>query len=213
MALREKGYSYRQIAKELDCSLFKVSQLISDVEQPESRLKKLVEIDGRIKNLNSNLNSLADSVADINRKMPNIQHVESILEHFSKAEECIKKEEEAIKTRGSYYKAVQEINTIYKYIDRINALINWFQLDIEFIEEIAKLKVSGEFKCANMDEGGDCKKIKIERYNVKNDISKGKYTITNMQSFPIFCLGCPAYERKLIDNTEVTDKNSQSSTT
>ena len=72
MALRHKGYSYREIAKELGCSLFKVSDLISAVEQPESRLKKFAEIDERIKDLNSNLNVVSSWVADINRRMPDI---------------------------------------------------------------------------------------------------------------------------------------------
>jgi len=39
MALRDKGCSYREIAQRLGCSLFKISELISDVEQPERRLK------------------------------------------------------------------------------------------------------------------------------------------------------------------------------
>jgi orotate phosphoribosyltransferase-like protein len=40
LELRAKGLSYREIARELGCSVFKVHQLISPYESPRSRISR-----------------------------------------------------------------------------------------------------------------------------------------------------------------------------
>ena len=211
MALRHKGYSYREIAKELGCSLFKVSQLISDVEQPQSRLKKLAEIDGRIKDLNSNLNVVSSWVADINRRMPDVQHVEKLIERVSKIEEYVKKEEEAIKDRGSYYRTVQDFKDLSKQVKDLNK-------DVKLIWDLAALNKSGEYQCLNFGEDGYCKVIRYrENYKELDLRPKESMGITfyhpNVQRHTLICQGCPEYKREQIDDMEDTDKDSQSSAT
>jgi transposase-like protein len=58
LELRSKGLSYREIARELGCSVFKVHQLIAPYESPKSRVKQVVELAGRIGELSRRLREL-----------------------------------------------------------------------------------------------------------------------------------------------------------
>jgi hypothetical protein len=50
--------SYRGIASELGCSVFKVYQLISPYESPRSRIRQVVELAGRVEELSRRLRDL-----------------------------------------------------------------------------------------------------------------------------------------------------------
>jgi predicted transcriptional regulator len=58
LELRSKGLSYREIARELGCSVFKVYQLISHYESPRSRIRQVHELAGRVEELNEKLRDL-----------------------------------------------------------------------------------------------------------------------------------------------------------
>jgi predicted transcriptional regulator len=58
LELRSKGLSYREIARELGCSVFKVHQLISPYESPRSRIKQIHELATRVEELSSKLREL-----------------------------------------------------------------------------------------------------------------------------------------------------------
>jgi len=58
LELRSKGLSYREIARELGCSVFKVHQLISHYESPRSRIKQVVELAGKVEELSRRLRDL-----------------------------------------------------------------------------------------------------------------------------------------------------------
>jgi hypothetical protein len=47
--------SYRGIARELGCSVFKVHQLISSYESPRSRVRQVVELAGRVEELSGKI--------------------------------------------------------------------------------------------------------------------------------------------------------------
>jgi hypothetical protein len=55
LELRSKGLSYREIARELGCSVFKVYQLISPYESPRSRIKQIHELATRVEELSRKL--------------------------------------------------------------------------------------------------------------------------------------------------------------
>jgi hypothetical protein len=55
LELRAKGLSYREIARELSCNVFKVYQLISPYESPRSRIRQTVELSNRVKELSGRL--------------------------------------------------------------------------------------------------------------------------------------------------------------
>ena len=58
LELRSKGLSYREIARELGCSVFKVYQLISPYESPRSRIRQVQELATRVEGLDSKLREL-----------------------------------------------------------------------------------------------------------------------------------------------------------
>ena len=58
LELRSRGLSYREIARELGCSVFKVHQLISSYESPRSRIKQVQELTTRVEELNRKLRDL-----------------------------------------------------------------------------------------------------------------------------------------------------------
>jgi transposase-like protein len=58
LELRSRGLSYREIARELGCSVFKVHQLISPHESPRSRIKQVVELATRVEELDRKLRDL-----------------------------------------------------------------------------------------------------------------------------------------------------------
>jgi len=58
LELRARGLSYREIARELGCSVFKVHQLISPYESPRSRIRQVVELATRVEELNRKIRDL-----------------------------------------------------------------------------------------------------------------------------------------------------------
>jgi predicted transcriptional regulator len=58
LELRAKGLSYREIAGELGCSVFKVHQLISPYESPRSRIRQVHELAIRVEELNRKIRDL-----------------------------------------------------------------------------------------------------------------------------------------------------------
>jgi predicted transcriptional regulator len=58
LELRSRGLSYREIARELGCSVFKVYQLISPYESPKSRIKQIHELTTRVEELSRKLREL-----------------------------------------------------------------------------------------------------------------------------------------------------------
>ena len=58
LELRAKGLSYREIARELGCSVFKVYQLISPYESPRSRIRQVHQLATRVEELSKRLREL-----------------------------------------------------------------------------------------------------------------------------------------------------------
>ena len=58
LKLRSRGLSYREIARELGCSVFKAYQLIAPYESPRSRIKQVHEFAGRVEELSGKLRDL-----------------------------------------------------------------------------------------------------------------------------------------------------------
>jgi predicted transcriptional regulator len=58
LELRSRGLSYREIARELGCSVFKVYQLISHYESPRSRVRQVHELATRVEELSRKIRDL-----------------------------------------------------------------------------------------------------------------------------------------------------------
>ncbi len=62
LELRARGLSYREIARELGCSVFKVHQLIAPYESPRSRIRQVHELATRVEELSRKLRDLEVSI-------------------------------------------------------------------------------------------------------------------------------------------------------
>ena len=51
LELRKRGYSYREIAKELGCSVYKVHELLAPIESSKSRLTQIAELTSKVDEL------------------------------------------------------------------------------------------------------------------------------------------------------------------
>jgi len=58
LELRRMGYSFRQIAKELGCSVYKAYDLISRYEKPSHRLKQAIELADKVEKISSEVETL-----------------------------------------------------------------------------------------------------------------------------------------------------------
>jgi orotate phosphoribosyltransferase-like protein len=65
LELRSRGLSYREIARELGCSVFKAHQLISHYESPRSRIREVQVLATRVEELSSKLRDLEVQVSRI----------------------------------------------------------------------------------------------------------------------------------------------------
>jgi len=61
LELRRQGHSYREIARALGCSVYKVHELLAPLENPRSRLKQVAELAGKVEELERRVGEL-DSV-------------------------------------------------------------------------------------------------------------------------------------------------------
>jgi len=81
LELRMKGFSYREIARELGCSVFKVYQVLRGVsKEPMVELEKRVEeLSGRLSELVGELNSKTSEIEVFNKRLSSIEEVMQLL--------------------------------------------------------------------------------------------------------------------------------------
>jgi hypothetical protein len=81
LELRSKGLSYREIARELGRSVFKVYQLISPYESPRSRIKQVYELVTRVEELDRRLRDLESLASRLEATVkPSAFNIEADLE-------------------------------------------------------------------------------------------------------------------------------------
>jgi predicted transcriptional regulator len=81
LELRSKGLSYREIARELGCSVFKVYQIISPYESPRSRIKQVLELATRVEELDRKLRELESLASRLESTVkPPVFNIEADLE-------------------------------------------------------------------------------------------------------------------------------------
>jgi transposase len=173
--LRRKGYSYRQIAKELGCSVYKVHELISPYESPSSRLKQVAELANKIDELNAKIRILDE-------KMLTLKSLDDLNVKLSKVEEI-----EATK------------NEIVKKIADLNKRFEELSEAIEWIRRSVGLRVGDDGKGYEwLDKDGYCTgwywTNRVRGWSMKPDTVNGKtgYRL-NVKKHPLICTACPKY--------------------
>jgi predicted transcriptional regulator len=78
LELRSKGLSYREIARELGCSVFKVHQLISPYESPRSRIRQVLELARMVDELGRRVDELNAKLGELERRLSQLKPLEDI---------------------------------------------------------------------------------------------------------------------------------------
>lgn len=89
LELRSQGYSYREIAKRLGCSVYKVHSLISDYESPKSRLKQAIELANKLEEISSRISTINTQISRLESSLSNIKQLESLTREVSEIREIL----------------------------------------------------------------------------------------------------------------------------
>jgi len=90
LELRRKGMSYREIARQIGCSIFTVSKIISPLENPQSRLKKVAELAAKVE-------EISKKVEILDSKLQNFKFLEEIGKRLSIIEKKVFELEKELK--------------------------------------------------------------------------------------------------------------------
>jgi predicted transcriptional regulator len=173
--LRRKGYSYRQMARELGCSVYKVHELIPPYESPSSRLKQVAELTNKIDELNAKIRILDE-------KTSTLKSLDDFNVKLSKVEEI-----EAMKNE-----IVKKITDLNKRVEELSEAIDW-------IRGSARLRLrDDEDGCKWLDKDGYCIlwywSDRVRGWDMKPDTVNGKTVYKlNVKKHPLICAACPSY--------------------
>jgi len=176
MRLRRLGYSYREIARGLGCSVYKVHELISEQESPGSRLKQAAELAARLDELSSRVEVIGSRIESLESSVSSLRTLEDLTNELS----IIRKEVEDLK------------NSFSRRIDRIAQSIDLISLSAE--ERVR----DGRKGCRWLSRDGYCTKYwfsKVGGLSMKRDTVGDKIVYRlNVKKHPLICTACPSYE-------------------
>ena len=166
LELRRQGLSYREIAKRLGCSVYKVYELISEYESPSSRIKQSIELAGKLDELASKINTLETQISKIQSSLSNVKMLEDLTSEVSRLREKVEELADSIEwIQRSVNRRLREDHHGCKWIDKSGycTLWHWYE------------KVGGW----NMRPGTVGDRIVY---------------ILNVKKHPLICTACPSYE-------------------
>ena len=174
LELRAKGLSYREIARELGCSVFKVYQLISPYESPRSRIKQVHELARMVDELGRRVSELSVKLGELEHRLSQLKPLEDI----SKA---------VYDLRGD--------------VDDLSTRILELEDAMDLIRESASRRLRGRSECIHIDRNGYCTMWrwigKVEGWDMRGDVSGGrKIYYLNVRKHPLVCTSCPTYKPK-----------------
>lgn len=78
LALRKRGLSYRQIAKRVGCSTYKVHEILSPLENPSFRLKQAAELAEQVGKLTVEAEALKESVTALKKRVSELNILDDL---------------------------------------------------------------------------------------------------------------------------------------
>jgi transposase len=187
LELRRKGKSYREIAREIGCSVFTVSKVLSPFENPQSRLKQATELAVRVEELSKSIDELAEKLEGCRSRLEGLKPVEELRSWLSRIEEGLSKVESSIKELRA------EVKGVASHVDSLDDKVGW-------IERSAALRLRDDlFGCKYTDEDGYCMRwhwqSRVEGWDMRRDlvIDRVVYRL-NVKKHPLICTACPSYE-------------------
>jgi len=165
LELRKRGKSYREIAKEIGCSTFMVSKILSPFENPSSRLKQAAELAEKVERVSRNLE-------EIEKRLEKLK-AEDLMERFLKIEKSVKEMKESLSS--------------------ISEKVMWIEMSAERRvrdDSIGCIWLSKEGYCTKWYSHK-----RQEGLEMKADKIKGKTVWRlKAKKHPLICASCPSYE-------------------
>jgi predicted transcriptional regulator len=174
LELRAKGLSYREIARELGCSVFKVYQLISPYESPRSRIKQVLELARMVDELGRRVSELSVKLGELEHRLSQLKP----LEDMSKAVYALRGDVDSLSTR----------------ILELEDAMDWIRRSVS-------RRLRGRSECIHIDRNGYCTAWswmgKVEGWDMREDVRGGrKIYYLNVRKHPLVCTSCPTYKPK-----------------
>jgi len=174
LKLRRQGLSYREIAKRLGCSVYKVHELISEHESPRSRLKQAIELADKLDTLASKLKELEEHVSKLQSFLSNVKALEGLASEVSKLRE--------------------EVEGLNRRLEELEDSIGWIRRSVKMV----RLR-DGRTGCKWLDGDGYCTSLhwdeKIKDWSMRPDTKEGRTVYRlNVKRHPLICTACPLYE-------------------
>jgi predicted transcriptional regulator len=171
LELRGRGLSYREIAKELGCSVYKVHELLSPIESPKSRIKQVIELSKKVE-------ELGRAVADFESKF---NELKSVLSEVRPSLELVKEFSE-IKRRLS---SLEEELRVVEEFARVR--VEDEDLRCYWVDEGGGVCLL--YYCSEGEPG--CEKV-VEKVDGEEMI----FYFPNVRKHPLICVACPFYKPK-----------------
>ncbi len=214
LELRKRGYSYREIAKELGCSVYKVHELLAPIESPKSRLKQIAEIANKIDELTNKLNQVSLGVDEVSKKL---KELEAQLSKYEKIDLILKELDKLKKGEANIKQRLKELSEdltaeadfrkdlIAKYDELAKELKNVSQELTSLKNDMRLIRSSTSRRIKNKP----CIYIKedycihwswnerVEGWDMKPELHENKtiYRL-NVRKHPLICVACPTYTPK-----------------
>jgi len=172
LKLRREGLSYREIAKRLGCSVYKVHELISEHESPSSRLRQVAELADKLDALASRLSELEAQISRPQSFLSNVEMLEGLADDVSRLR--------------------KEVEILNRKLEVLVDNIGWIQ------GSVAMRLRDDQYGCKWLDGDGYCTcwswDEKIEGWNMRPYIVEGRTVyVLNVKKHPLICTACPSY--------------------
>jgi len=195
LELRKRGYSYREIAKELGCSVYKVHEVLAPIENPRSRLRQVAELATRVDELKTRVDELAGRINELFEKL---SLVEARLSRYGQLDDLVKGFE---KLREDVAAVRRELDAKYGVVSGalvdLGSEISRLLSDVELIRASASMRTR-HHPCSYMDAEGYCTALywreRIEGLDMKQELYEGRpIYLLNVKKHPLLCCACPLY--------------------
>ncbi len=172
LKLRSRGLSYREIARELGCSVFKVYQLIAPYESPRSRIRQVLELARMVDELGRRVGELSAKLGELEHRLSQLKS----LEDMSKA-----------------------VYDLRGYVDSLSTRILELEDAMDLIRESVSRRLRGRSECIHIDRNGYCTMWrwmgKVEGWDMREGVSGGRKVYhLNVRKHPLVCTSCPTYK-------------------
>lgn len=165
--LRRQGYSYRQIAENVGCSVYKVYEVVSQYENPRSRIKQVIVLADRVNELAKKIEELAGKANEIEAR---INEIVARINELSKDTELPSK------------------------LDEIRKTLEEFNRDIYLIKRRARWKRN---HCIYYGEDGYCYLWRFSKPIKGLDMKKdGEVYRINVKKHVMHCAACTHFQER-----------------